>query len=245
MENKTKFYRGIHHGDWVRCMDCGALMLLPHGADACPECTGEHLAWASDKEEEKEMTLDKLAPREQLEYVNRELQPQDYLQPETLQQEMPELYRELIEGYMGCTDVYDICHYLKRMMVDEMKKAIKAHGTEYVFSDVREDDEDIPVNMDACPIVACNPDDYDPEPRDVYIIKLYIDEYDDVCVKALGKETMCEVKMEVMDIFLEHMGYLISEMLGTAKVQTVSEDKLITINIKHNKPEIHTYYEKE
>lgn len=35
---KTRTYEGIRHGDWVRCTQCGAQMLLPCGADKCPEC---------------------------------------------------------------------------------------------------------------------------------------------------------------------------------------------------------------
>lgn len=34
---KTRTYEGIRHGDWVRCVLCGAQMLLPCGADKCPE----------------------------------------------------------------------------------------------------------------------------------------------------------------------------------------------------------------
>lgn len=239
---KTKIYRGVAQGDWVRCSDCGAVMLLPCGADSCPECTGENLSWASDKEDEKEMTMDKLYQNSELEYVDRELQPQDYLTPESLQSDYPYLYRQLTSEYMRYTDLRDVCHYLKRMMVDEMRKAIKAHGTEYAFSDI--DDDMTVANLDECPIVACDPDDFEPEPRDVYIVKLYIDKYDEVCVKAMEKETLCEVKMEIMDIYLEDMGYIIGEMLGTTKVQTTSDDKHITIDICGGKPEIHTYYER-
>ena len=35
---KTRTYEGVQHGDWVRCVLCGAQMLLPCGADKCPEC---------------------------------------------------------------------------------------------------------------------------------------------------------------------------------------------------------------
>lgn len=239
---KTKIYRGVTKGEWVCCMECGAKMLLPYGADACPECTGDCLQWASDNEEEKEMTVDKLAQDGQLEYVDRELKPQDYLTPESLQSDYPDLYRQLTNGYMRHTDLRDVCYYLKRMMVDEMRKAIKAHGTQYSFSDIG---EDMTVDdLEDCPIVACNPDDIDPEPRDVYIVKLYLDQYDDVCVVAIGKETLYDVKMEVMDIYLEDMDYIIGEMLATDKVQTTSEDKRITIDIKNGKPKINTYYER-
>lgn len=38
---KTRTYEGVQHGDWVRCVLCGAQMLLPCGADKCPECSSE------------------------------------------------------------------------------------------------------------------------------------------------------------------------------------------------------------
>lgn len=43
---KTITYERVQHGDWVRCVLCGAQMLLPCGADKCPEC-GENgtLRW--------------------------------------------------------------------------------------------------------------------------------------------------------------------------------------------------------
>ena len=61
---------------------------------------------------------------------------------------------------------------------------------------------------------------------------------------AIGKETLCDVKMEVMDIYLEDMDYIIGEMLATDKLQTTSEDKRITIDINNGKPKINTYYER-
>lgn len=38
---KTRTYEGVQHGDWVRCVLCGAQMLLPCGADKCPECSSK------------------------------------------------------------------------------------------------------------------------------------------------------------------------------------------------------------
>lgn len=230
---KTKIYRGVTQGDWVWCSNCGAMMLLPYGADSCPECIGGDLQWVSDKEEEQEMTIDKLSERCKLEYVDRELEPQEYLTPDTIRSDYPKLYHQLTYGYMQCTDLRNVVRYLKRMMVDEMRKAIKAHGVEYLFSKINADKtvED----LDVCPIVACNPDDFDPEPRDVYIVKLYINEHDDVGIFALGKESLCEVKMEVMDIFLEDMDYIVGEIRATDEVYTTSEDSHITIDIRNGK----------
>lgn len=50
---KTRTYEGVQHGDWVRCVLCGAQMLLPCGADKCPEC-GENgtLRWVDEEKQE-------------------------------------------------------------------------------------------------------------------------------------------------------------------------------------------------
>lgn len=50
---KTITYEGVQHGDWVRCVLCGAQMLLPCGADKCPEC-GENgtLRWVDEERQE-------------------------------------------------------------------------------------------------------------------------------------------------------------------------------------------------
>lgn len=76
---KTRTYEGVQHGDWVRCVLCGAQMLLPCGADKCPECSSEGtLTWVDeDKQEMDAEHLDCLAPICKLEL-------QEYLSPEIL-----------------------------------------------------------------------------------------------------------------------------------------------------------------
>lgn len=50
---KTRTYEGVQHGDWVRCVLCGAQMLLPCGADKCPECSSEGtLTWVDEDKQE-------------------------------------------------------------------------------------------------------------------------------------------------------------------------------------------------
>lgn len=36
------------YGDFVRCSDCGELMLMQIGGIACGECESENLQWAID-----------------------------------------------------------------------------------------------------------------------------------------------------------------------------------------------------
>lgn len=53
---KTRTYEGVQHGDWVRCTQCGVQMLLPRGADKCPECSSKCKIWMgqSDRGRQRE-----------------------------------------------------------------------------------------------------------------------------------------------------------------------------------------------
>lgn len=79
---KTRTYEGVQHGDWVRCVLCGAQMLLPCGADKCPECSSEDtLTWVDENRQEMDAKhLDCLVPI-------RKLELQEYLSPEILKME--------------------------------------------------------------------------------------------------------------------------------------------------------------
>lgn len=87
---KTRTYEGIRHGDWVRCTQCGAQMLLPCGADKCPECYEcGTLMWVDeDKQEMDDEHLDCLDPM-------RKLRLEDYLSSDVLAIEYSEYYRQL------------------------------------------------------------------------------------------------------------------------------------------------------
>ena len=85
---KTRIYEGIRHGDWVRCTQCGAQMLLPCGADQCPECYGyDTLVWVD--EDRQEMNVEHLDCLVQI----RKLELQDYLSPDVLEIENNEYYK--------------------------------------------------------------------------------------------------------------------------------------------------------
>lgn len=87
---KTITYEGVQHGDWVRCVLCGAQMLLPCGADKCPEC-GENgtLRWVDEERQEMDAKdLDCLG------YV-RELRIDDYLSPTTLEEIAEEIKKKV------------------------------------------------------------------------------------------------------------------------------------------------------
>ena len=89
----TIVYKGITEGDYVICSQCGKKMLLPYGADQCPECYGYGtLDWADN--ENQKASIDDFN-ESLLEHSDRELKMEDYLDPETLAIEYPDYYREL------------------------------------------------------------------------------------------------------------------------------------------------------
>lgn len=96
---KTRTYEGVQHGDWVRCTQCGAQMLLPRGADQCPECYGyDTLVWVDeDRQEMDTKHLDCLAPM-------RKLELQEYLSQDVLAIEHSEYYKQLIGEDEWCED---------------------------------------------------------------------------------------------------------------------------------------------
>lgn len=88
----TKIYNNITHGDWVHCNQCGATMLLPCGADQCPECCGcGTLSWVDDNRQECD--IDEL--RSNIEQTNKSLKPEQCLDPETLANELSKNARNL------------------------------------------------------------------------------------------------------------------------------------------------------
>lgn len=41
-----------YYGDLVRCVNCGALMLIPCGGEICGECNSENLMWYDEDKPE-------------------------------------------------------------------------------------------------------------------------------------------------------------------------------------------------
>lgn len=84
---KTIVYNNCSEGDWVVCNNCGKKILVPYGADKCPECGSEGtLEWAygDDYAEVNTDLLEILG--EETEKVDRELQISDYCTPETIEE---------------------------------------------------------------------------------------------------------------------------------------------------------------
>lgn len=91
MEEKTIVYDNVEHGDWVICGCCGKRMLVPCGAEICPECgCSGSMNWVD--EEIQEADMDSVG---EIEYTERQLKLEDYLEPDTLSIEYPEYYKKL------------------------------------------------------------------------------------------------------------------------------------------------------
>ena len=63
---KVKFYVPKHEerGDYVKCCDCGKVMVVKYGAEDCPSCGSiGTLMWADDTEHEVEVREFKLRCR--------------------------------------------------------------------------------------------------------------------------------------------------------------------------------------
>lgn len=92
-ETATIVYPYVTEGDWVVCSQCGKRMILPYGADQCPECYGwGTLDWVDSNRQE--VSVDDFRENE-IQYSERELKMEDYLDPETLAIEYPDYYRQL------------------------------------------------------------------------------------------------------------------------------------------------------
>lgn len=121
--SKTIVYNNVSEGDWVVCTNCGKKMLLPYGADQCSECTMDGcLQWAypTDYEEVRTDVLEALG--EEMEFVDKKLKPEDYLSPDTLQEEHTDYYHRLL----GHTHKCGICG--KEMNWDDGIWVNEKHG---------------------------------------------------------------------------------------------------------------------
>ena len=52
LDERTDANISLDKGDFVRCVNCGRLMLVDVGETFCPECCKDNLMWVSDNKEE-------------------------------------------------------------------------------------------------------------------------------------------------------------------------------------------------
>ena len=113
---------------------------------------------------------------------------------------------------MKHTDYYNTFESIRQHIVEEIKTAVIAHGGSFDW---------IQNEVDA-PIVAANPDTSEPEPLDIIINNVSLDEDGDLVIDAVDKEYGEDIDIDVDDIFVEHLGYIIDYMSDTESVSDVS-----------------------
>lgn len=113
---------------------------------------------------------------------------------------------------MKHTDFYDTFKSVRHHIVDEIKAAVKAHGSEYSWEATEE-----------CPIVTANPDTCEPAPLDVCIRNIKLDSDGYITIRATGKEYGENYDfLSFDDIFIEHLGYILDYMDDAPEVSDVS-----------------------
>lgn len=116
---------------------------------------------------------------------------------------------------MKCTDAWLFERALKLHMVDELRKAIEAHGGSYSW--YSEEDGDF---IEDCPIVMCNRDSGGP--TDVNVRKVWLDESGYMYIEAEETEWGDDVDVSFDDIVAFHIAYIIERIPATDKVGDVT-----------------------
>lgn len=91
---QTRVYTNVDKGDWVHCTFCDSNMLLPGGADKCPECGSVgRLVWADEfYPESAKSSLDNKY------YTNRKLLAKAVYSDDTLQADFPQVWERIKQG---------------------------------------------------------------------------------------------------------------------------------------------------
>lgn len=123
------------------------------------------------------------------------------------------------EKFMKCTDAWSIAKMLSDHMGKELKAALVAHGGEFSWytEDAEDEDERYADNV---PIVMC--DNKFAGPMDVKIRKAYIGNYGHVRVTAATCDYDDNVDIELSDIVVSHIPFIIEAIPVTDAVSDVS-----------------------
>lgn len=226
MDKRTIIYSNVHHGDRVRCNNCESNMLLPTGADKCPECGAEGtLEWTNDVEELHTVdSTDISSPN----YLDDDVDIETCFSKEALAELHPELTN------MEHTYMYPLFKKIRSIETQELIAAVKAHKGLCKFGYETDEEE---CDLGECPIVMANPDNAYPNPIDVYILQVrLIGENKDVLeIYGLEKEGESEVYLSPEDIAVEHISFITDFIRMTDKVKSVSKDMTFTVIIKNGK----------
>lgn len=123
---------------------------------------------------------------------------------------------------MNHTDFYNQYKHLDAQTENELKAAVKAHGKEYVFIHIENDDDDhISEESNNAPIILASTkwmDSYD----DFYVTRVVIDDFDCVIVYGFPKDCWPDDEHELTEIAHGQLEYVIDEIPATDEVEDVT-----------------------
>lgn len=224
MDERTIIYNNVHHGDWLRCNNCETNMLLPVGADKCPECgakgTFEYVNGVEDFH-----TVDAIDigfPN----YLDDDVDIEECFSKEALAETHPELVN------MEYTNMRPLFQKIRNIETQELISAVKAHKGLYQFGYETDDRE---CDLSECPIVMANPDRANPNPIDVYILQVRLIGKDKDVLEIYGieKENDAEVYLSPDEIAIEHIPFITDSIRMTDKVKSVCRDISFNVTISN------------
>ena len=114
---------------------------------------------------------------------------------------------------MKHSNFYELVQKCKARELKELKAALKAWGGTFNFQEQEGYGQ---------PIIAVNMNGFDPEPCDVYVESLELDEQDHITIHCSMKQWGHEVDIDVDDIFAGELEYIIDCIPETDTVKDVS-----------------------
>ncbi len=108
-------------------------------------------------------------------------------------------------------------------IIKELKAALQAHGGSYTWGKEDEFGDVEEPNTEECPIVLANPRRCE-NPSDVYIAQISYGN-NGFYIAAYTKEWLDEIDVEIDDIEIEHLEFIIDYIPETTEVSDVSINK--------------------
>ena len=224
MDERTIIYNNVHHGDWVRCNNCETSMLLPVGADKCPECGAEGtFEYVNGAESFHTVDATDIGfPN----YLDDDVDVEKCFSKEALAETYPELVN------MEYTNMHPLFQKIRSIETQELISAVKAHKGLYQFGYETDDEE---CDLGECPIVMANPDTANPNPIDVYILQVRLigEDKDVLEIYGIEKENNTEVYLSPDEIAVEHIPFIIDSIRMTDKVKSVCRDISFNVTISN------------
>lgn len=124
---------------------------------------------------------------------------------------------------MKHTDFYNQYKDLDARTQNELKAAVKAHGSEYIFIHTETDDDDGHISEDRnnAPIISASTkwmESYE----DFYVTRVEIDDFDCVVIYGFPKDGWSDDEQELTSIAHGQLEYVIDEIPETDEVKDVT-----------------------